>query len=39
MSRCRNGIVFWNATARLQDKEKSTYVEGISELPGVIVYG
>jgi hypothetical protein len=30
-------IVFGNVSARLQDKERSTYVEGIGELSRIVV--
>jgi hypothetical protein len=33
----QKGIAFWNVSARLQDKEKLTYVEGIGELSGIVV--
>jgi hypothetical protein len=30
-------VAFWNVSARLQGKEKSTYIDRISELAGVAV--
>ena len=33
--RCQNGfMIFWNVRTRLQDSEKSTYVDGVSGLSG-----
>jgi hypothetical protein len=33
------GIVFWNLSTRLQDKKRSTYVDEIGKLSGLVVYG
>jgi hypothetical protein len=35
---CWNGfMIFWNARTRLQDSEKSTYVDGVSRLSGIAI--
>ena len=36
--RCWNGfMIFWNVRTRLQDSEKSTYVDGVSGLSGIAI--
>jgi hypothetical protein len=35
---CWNGfMIFWNVRTRLQDSEKSTYVDGVSRLSGIAI--
>ena len=35
---CWNGfMIFWNVRTRLQDREKSTYVDGVSRLSGIAI--
>jgi hypothetical protein len=35
---CWNGfMVFWNVSIRLQDSEKSTYVDGVSGFSGIAI--
>jgi hypothetical protein len=31
-------MAFWNVSTRLQDIEKSTYVDGVSRLSGIALY-
>jgi hypothetical protein len=30
-------MIFWNVSTRLQDSEKSTYVDGVSGLSGIAI--
>jgi hypothetical protein len=30
-------MIFWNVRTRLQDSEKSTYVDGVSRLSGIAI--
>ena len=38
-SGCWNGfMIFWNVRTRLQDSEKSSYVDRVSRLSGIALY-
>jgi hypothetical protein len=35
---CWNGfMVFWNVSTRLQDSEKSAYIDGVRRLSGIVI--
>jgi hypothetical protein len=39
-SGCWNGfMIFWNVRRRLQNSKKSTFVDGVSRLSGIALYG